>query len=275
MASLLSSVPFAALLTYSPRGTSEVSVRSRRWRDAVKSARSPELERCALKLIELGGLEPFFGPGVTLVPAPRSAPTRDHGALWPARLICEVLAAKGLGREILPCLERTAAVPKSAFAAQGARPNPVVHFGSMAVASVLVPPERITVVDDVVTKGATLLAAASRLKEAFPSAEVRTFAILRTMGRVEKVERIVDPCQGTIDWDGSEAHRNPERRLRNRTGALPRRVRGAPEVAKQAEEGWALGSRPVLLGSLGLPATLYARAGETRVSDERGPGIHA
>ena len=67
----------------------------------------------------------------------------------------------------------------------------------------------ITVVDDIVTKGATLLAAASRVAEAFPGAEVRTFALLRTMGLVENVERIVDPCQGTISWTGVDVERDP------------------------------------------------------------------
>jgi adenine/guanine phosphoribosyltransferase-like PRPP-binding protein len=79
----------------------------------------------------------------------------------------------------------------------------------MAVERVLVPPERITVVDDVVTKGATLLAAASRLAEAFPNAEVLAFAILRTMGRVGNIEKIVDPCRGELIWRGSDVDRQP------------------------------------------------------------------
>ena len=54
-----------------------------------------------------------------------------------------------------------------------------------------------------------MLAAVTRVAEAFPEAEVRAFALLRTMGLVENVERIVDSCQGTIRWDGSEVHRSP------------------------------------------------------------------
>jgi adenine/guanine phosphoribosyltransferase-like PRPP-binding protein len=84
-----------------------------------------------------------------------------------------------------------------------------LHFETMSVESVLVPPERITVVDDVVTKGATLLAAASRLAEAFPDAEVRAFAILRTMGKVEDIEKIFDPCKGVLTWRGSDVDREP------------------------------------------------------------------
>lgn len=209
MASLRSSIPFAALLTYSPRGPSEISKRSRQVRDAVKTARSDVLDRCVEKIRELGGLEPFLGPGVVLVPAPRSAPIRDPGTLWPADRICTRFVAAGLGREVLPCLSRTTAVPKSAFAGTGQRPTATLHHETMAVQRTLVRPERITVVDDIVTKGATLLAAVTRVADAFPEAELRAFALLRTMGLVENVDRIVDACEGTISWDGSEVYRIP------------------------------------------------------------------
>ena len=68
---------------------------------------------------------------------------------------------------------------------------------------------RITIVDDVVTKGATLLAAASLVAEAYPDAEVRAFALIRTMGLVPEIDKIVDPVVGTIKLIGSEADRKP------------------------------------------------------------------
>jgi adenine/guanine phosphoribosyltransferase-like PRPP-binding protein len=68
----------------------------------------------------------------------------------------------------------------------------------MRVTSVLERPRKITLVDDVVTKGATLLAAASLLAQAFPEAEIQAFALIRTMGLVPEVERIVDPVVGRI-----------------------------------------------------------------------------
>lgn len=209
MGSLLSSLPFAALLTYSPRGQSEISLRSRRVRDAIKAARHDILERGVQKLRELGGMEPFLGADVVLVPAPRSAPIRDATTLWPAQRICTQLVAGRLGREVLPCLTRTVAVPKSAFAASGERPDVSQHFESMAVEGLLVRAKRITIVDDVITKGATLLAAASRVQEAFPEAEVRAFALLRTMGLVEEIDQIVDPCVGTITLVRGDSVRHP------------------------------------------------------------------
>lgn len=209
MGSLLSSLPFASLLIYSPRGQSEISQRSRRVRDALKAARLDLLERSVQELRELGGFDPFLGPDVVLVPAPRSAPIKDQSTLWPAQRISARLAAGQFGKEVLPCLVRTVAVPKSAFAPAGERPDARRHFETMAVERSLLRPRRITVVDDIVTKGATLLAAASRIQEAFPEAEVRAFALLRTMGLVEEIDKIVDPCTGTITLVRGEVVRAP------------------------------------------------------------------
>ena len=70
-------------------------------------------------------------------------------------------------------------------------------------------PPIITVVDDVVTKGNTLLAAVSLLGSVFPNATVRGFAVLRTMGLVPEIDRIVDPCEGEVTWNGWDADRQP------------------------------------------------------------------
>jgi hypothetical protein len=59
------------------------------------------------------------------------------------------------------------------------------------------------------TKGRTLLAAAARLHETYPSARIRAFALLRTMGMVPEVDRLLDPCVGEISWRAGDAHRFP------------------------------------------------------------------
>ena len=64
-------------------------------------------------------------------------------------------------------------------------------------------------VDDVITKGATLLAAASRLRETYPHARIVAFALVRTLGFVEDIERIVEPALGTITLRSGEAVREP------------------------------------------------------------------
>lgn len=212
MRSLLSSVPFASLLVYSPRGRSEVSRHSRRVRDAVKQGRLDVLEDAAARaqaLLGSKGLDAFLGPDVVLVPAPRSSPL-TKGALWPAERICQVLSQHGLGRDVIPSLRRTVAVPKSAFARSGERPDAQRHYDTMAVEPILLlRTARMTVVDDVITKGATLLAGASRLAEAWPDADVRTFALLRTMGLIPDIDRVVDPCVGVIVAHGDDAEREP------------------------------------------------------------------
>jgi hypothetical protein len=59
------------------------------------------------------------------------------------------------------------------------------------------------------TKGRTLLAAATRVQEALPHAQIRAFAMVRTMGLVPDVSLLVDPCRGHIRWKAGDARRSP------------------------------------------------------------------
>jgi hypothetical protein len=61
----------------------------------------------------------------------------------------------------------------------------------------------------VITKGRTLLAAASRVQETFPYAQIRAFALVRTMGLISGVEQLLEPCMGEIRWRAGDAHRSP------------------------------------------------------------------
>jgi hypothetical protein len=142
-------------------------------------------------------LKEVLGPDVTLIPAPRSAPLVD-GALWPARRISEELVKRGLGREVLPIVKRSKAVPKSSHAAAGARATVEQHIESLSLDNLLSNPKRVTIIDDVVTKGRTLLATGTLLEERFPEAQHGAFALIRTMGLQPDVAKIVDPCVGYI-----------------------------------------------------------------------------
>lgn len=208
---LLSKVRFGAFLVYSPRGSSEVSVNSRGVRDSIKHDWPPGIAHAVERLAQEFGspLAEVLGPDVSLVPAPKSAPL-VAGALWPARRIAEELVRHHLGEEMLPCAHRVRAVRKSAYAARGERPTAREHLDSIEVENVLAKPRRVTVVDDVVTKGATLLAVASHVQDLLPEAEVCVFAMLRTMGLRPEVEKILDPCVGTIRLTaGGETDRQP------------------------------------------------------------------
>ena len=159
---MLSELRYGALLTYSPRGTSEISRQSQGLCYRIKRdgliGDPPEraIERAIKRLSDnaSSAVRELLAPGVTLVPCPPSAPfpPKQKSALWVPLRICEALRNAGYGSGILRCLERVKAVPKSAFAPPGQRPWPLEHVRSMRVVETLEQPERITIVDDVVTK---------------------------------------------------------------------------------------------------------------------------
>ena len=131
----------------------------------------------------------------------------------------------GLAVEVWPVLRRGYAVRKSALAASGERPSVLEHYASLTVdrslrGRVADGPSgfvrergairlQLTLVDDVVTRGRTLLAAAGRLQEDFPAAEIRAFALVRTLGRDEVLYRVLDPCEGEVRWMSGDARRRP------------------------------------------------------------------
>lgn len=156
-------------------------------------------------------LAPLFRARPILVPVPPSAPVLA-GGLWIPRRICEEMRARGLGTDVVPLLRRRHAIPKSAYAPPGKRPTLRTHEDSLELSGA--PPmaaERLLLVDDVVTKGAALLGAASVLSAAMAGCELSAFALVRTMGLVPDVERLVDPCLGKVARtpDGLDAHREP------------------------------------------------------------------
>lgn len=140
-----------------------------------------------------------------LVPCPSSAlfkpgPLRP---LWVAFRICLAMRERGLGARVNAVLTRTEPVPKSAWAPAGQRPTPARHHASMSAEPSLEAPAHIVLVDDVVTKGATLLGAAARLKDSFPASTITAFAMVRTLGLVPEIAQIVDPCVGRIRLDAA------------------------------------------------------------------------
>lgn len=179
---------------------SDVSRKSRDVCMSIKKAQPEILSRAATKVADYvgeGGFPDLFAKDTVLVPAPRSS-RLVPGALWPAERIAENLVKAGLGGEIQPSITRTESVPKAAYARPGERPSFDRHRETMSVSVNLLAPSRIVVVDDVITQGHMLGACVSLLREAYPRADIKAFALVRTMGLVPDVDRIVDPCLGTL-----------------------------------------------------------------------------
>lgn len=148
----------------------------------------------------------FLGPAVALVPAPGHAPSRSNRVSSSSEFVA-ALAREGLGAP-RPWLQRTERVEKSAWAGPGTRPTVADHyrtiFASGSPSLRLQRRRRITVVDDVVTTGATLYACAKRLEAVHTGATVRAFAMVRTRGDLAQVETVLDPVtDGTITLGSS------------------------------------------------------------------------
>jgi len=214
---LLYYLEFGSFLTYSPRGETEEILKSQRITynlKADKTIGSPPrtttryLVDILAQRITQTSLQGLLGPDVMLVPVPKSSLLLS-GSLWVPQRIADALVEIGLGNRAFPILERRRAVPKAAFSARGHRPKAIDHYETIGVHPQLEPMERIVLVDDVITRGATMLGAASRLAEVYPEAEIRCFAMIRTMSRSETFVRILDPCLGHIRLSGDQTFREP------------------------------------------------------------------
>ena len=215
----LSSVRFGSFLAYCPRGASEESAKAKRITYAIKNVRPGFIKLVVGRLREemqpdrcAAALKEVLGSDVLVVPCPKSSPLVKD-ALWPSKEICDELVGQGLALSSAPILERVKAVPKSSTSAVGERPKPLDHMRSMTVFNqpdlYLQKIARVTIVDDVMTRGATLIAAATLLQQRFPEAAIRIFAVVRTKSYDSEVGSILDPVLGEVVFNGIDADRKP------------------------------------------------------------------
>ena len=199
---LLNVVWCGSYLAYLPqrRGGGDRGEKSRRWCYALKQGKQSAISTIAGHIGRHPGdpgVDGVLGGDVTLIPMPRSAPRRQ-GDLWPAVLLANALVAEGSGAEVLTVLERKYRVQKSAIAEPGKRPRAADHLDSFKVLRPAIQPERIVIVDDVITSGATMLAAISAISDAVPDASVRGFAFIRTQS-TEELEAIRRPTLSCVE----------------------------------------------------------------------------
>jgi hypothetical protein len=152
----------------------------------------------------------LFERSAVLVPVPGSSV--PPGPLWAAEQLAFALRGIGLAGSVWTGVNRVHAVRKSATALNLERPTVKQHYDSFAIATERPNsprPQRIILIDDVITKGRTLFAAALRLHEALPAADIRAFALVRTMGFISNITHSLDPCHGVIRWAAGDVYREP------------------------------------------------------------------
>jgi predicted amidophosphoribosyltransferase len=124
-------------------------------------------------------------------------------SLWVPERIATALVSEGVGKQVAPYLFRSKAVPKAASSSPCERPTAEQHYESITVQGILCKPDEIVLIDDVVTRGATLLGCANRLADAFPQCRIRAFAAMRTISNSNEFENVYSPCAGAIDLVGT------------------------------------------------------------------------
>lgn len=211
-APMIAALEFASCYVYSPAGAGKVCERSRLLRELLKEGDARFMrnyaERVRKQMADSPRLAGFLSPADVLVPVPGAVP-RSDARRYAASRLAEALLQQGLGCNTWNGLKRVRQVQKSSTAPWLARPSVALHYESFSIDALPYAPGRLVLVDDVITKGRTLLAAALRMHEAFPGANIRAFALLRTMGLIPEVRQLLEPCKGLISWRGGDARRHP------------------------------------------------------------------
>jgi predicted amidophosphoribosyltransferase len=200
----ISELKYASLLSYSPHGNTPDDLESKYVTYSLKQDRyegQPPIlmsDWVAKKTQEKSGLfGTFFRSNTLLVPVPSSS-LMEKDTLWVPERIANALVKKGFGKQVVPCLRRETAVQKAATSPAHDRPSVKDHYDSFSVQGSLSEPEDILLIDDVITRGATLLGCANRLISVFPKCRIHAFAAIRTISDPEKFKNLQDSCIGTI-----------------------------------------------------------------------------
>jgi len=214
----LSQLEFGALLAYAPRGSTQRALHSKNVMQALKRDQfvgeppilmSEWIARTVKQKMAELPFASFFQPNTILVPVPKSS-LMQPDTLWVPERIATALVAAGIGKQVASLLIRTKAVSKAALSSPSERPTAEQHYESITVQGTLSKPDELVLVDDVITRGATLLGCANRLVDAFLHCRIRAFVVMRTISNPTEFESVYSPCIGTINLcDTGDTFRRP------------------------------------------------------------------
>ena len=207
---------FGSIYGYSPRGNSDTEQISRNLMMSLKGdsfvsnppiLTSQYISNALHEDMKKLPFADFFKADPILVPVPNSS-LMLPGTLWVSERLAKAMHENGLGTDVIPCLSRKFPLRKSATSLASNRPKAEEHFESLEVQKILSDPHEILLVDDIITRGATILGAANRLKKVYPDVRIRAFAAVRTISS-PPFNHIYDPCRGTITLSDQDTFRLP------------------------------------------------------------------
>ena len=210
---------YTSIFSFSPRNMTEegetayefVKCLKNNWPVRGKDFPSALVAKNLNKILQdSGSLRNVFHEWAILVPVPRASLTREDN-FWPSREIAKELESLKLGK-VLTLLERVERVNPSSKSRPQDRPTPTQHYRSFSIKKKLPSVDSVVLVDDVVTRGHTLMGAAWKIEEAYPDIGIHAFAAFRTISNPDEFRRFVEPVElGTIIYrsDKDDCLRRP------------------------------------------------------------------
>lgn len=206
----ITSLDFGSLLCYTPRGSSTDIDRAREVMKIIKADHfvnnppilmSEWLARTVHRSMGNLPFASFFQADTVLVPVPSSSLMQPN-SLWVPSRMADALVKEGLGKEVAAWLVRKTPVRKAAWSKPSDRPKPKEHIATMSVQGRVSepPPDQILLVDDIITRGSTLLGAANSLAEALPKARIRAFVAMMTISDPSDFVALYKPVLGTVQY---------------------------------------------------------------------------
>ena len=213
----LTELEFGSLLSYSPRGISEPERNAREVMLHIKYdkyfGKPPILMSNFISDLlkkDIGNLpfSNFFDNEPILVPIPNSS-LMQADTLWVPHRLATALHEKGFGMGVANMLHRKIPLPKAATSRPQDRPKAANHCQSLEIQETITLPKHILLIDDVITRGATLLGAANKLNKAYPGVNIRAFAAMRVISEPNDFQDLYNPRIGHITLIGDETYRDP------------------------------------------------------------------